>query len=181
MVRIPTMTLLLAAVWCSQTLADEPKWKKHDVNAKSEFEAAGVLDVNNDGKLDIVSGDTWYEAPNWSPHKVREVPPLPPAGTLRSTSMPRQMDVTCSYSARTWAGWKTRAKPASSDFSPIESLGRAGGRHGRPDRRQQPEVLPTWSPTCLVRAARRRGRATEEARLWRGRRLVTESAGRRQR
>ena len=50
-----------------RALAAEPKWKKHDINAKSEFEAAGVFDVDNDGKLDIVSGDTWYQAPDWKP------------------------------------------------------------------------------------------------------------------
>ncbi|MFO0892013.1 MAG: VCBS repeat-containing protein [Isosphaeraceae bacterium] len=53
--------------------AGEPRWKQHTVNGKSEFEAAGVCDVNNDGKLDIACGDTWYEAPNWKPHKIREV------------------------------------------------------------------------------------------------------------
>ena len=35
--------------------AGEPKWKQHTINGQSEFEAAGVFDVDNDGKLDIVS------------------------------------------------------------------------------------------------------------------------------
>ena len=48
-------------------------WKQHTVNAKSDFEAASAFDVNNDGKIDIVSGDTWYEAPDWKPHHVRDV------------------------------------------------------------------------------------------------------------
>jgi hypothetical protein len=51
----------------------EPRWKQQTINGRSEFEAAGVLDVNNDGKLDIVCGDTWYEAPTWKPHHVRDV------------------------------------------------------------------------------------------------------------
>jgi hypothetical protein len=53
--------------------AGEPKWKKHAINGRSEFEAAGVFDVDNDGKLDIVSGDTWYRAPDWKPHHIRDV------------------------------------------------------------------------------------------------------------
>ena len=53
--------------------AAEPAWKKHDINPKSIFEAAGVLDVDNDGKLDIVSGDTWYKAPDWTPFPTRKV------------------------------------------------------------------------------------------------------------
>jgi hypothetical protein len=45
--------------------AGEPKWKQHTINAKSEFEAAGVFDVDRDGNLDIVSGDTWYAGPDF--------------------------------------------------------------------------------------------------------------------
>src|SRR5579863_6630306 len=61
------------AVGATSVRAGEPKWKKHDVNPKSPFEAAGVLDVDGDGRLDIVSGDTWYQAPDWSPYRVRDV------------------------------------------------------------------------------------------------------------
>jgi hypothetical protein len=63
----------LFALVATLATADEPKWKQHTINGKSAFEAAGVFDVNNDGKLDVVSGDTWYEAPNWAPHHVRDV------------------------------------------------------------------------------------------------------------
>ena len=52
---------------------DEIRWKKHDINPKSVFEAAGVFDVDNDGRLDIVSGDTWYNAPDWTPQPIRKV------------------------------------------------------------------------------------------------------------
>jgi len=36
-------------------------------------EACGVGDFNNDGKLDIVAGPYWYEAPDWKPHKFRDL------------------------------------------------------------------------------------------------------------
>ena len=48
-------------------------FKVHIINAESKFEAAGVFDVNNDGKDDIFSGGFWYEAPTWKKHFVREV------------------------------------------------------------------------------------------------------------
>jgi len=36
-------------------------------------EACGVADFNNDGKLDIVAGPYWYEAPSWKPHLFRSI------------------------------------------------------------------------------------------------------------
>ncbi|MCU0915132.1 MAG: HEAT repeat domain-containing protein, partial [Planctomycetes bacterium] len=55
----------------------EPKvgagFRLHIINADSRFEAAGVLDVNRDGKLDIFCGGFWYEAPDWKKHFVREI------------------------------------------------------------------------------------------------------------
>jgi hypothetical protein len=53
--------------------ADDPKWKLHTLNGQSEFEAAGVFDVDNDRKLDVVSGSNWYQAPTWKAFPVREV------------------------------------------------------------------------------------------------------------
>jgi HEAT repeat protein len=55
----------------------EPKlgegFRLHVINGDSRFEAAGILDVNRDGKPDIFCGGFWYEAPNWEKHFVREV------------------------------------------------------------------------------------------------------------
>ena len=36
-------------------------------------ETAAVADVNKDGKLDIISGEHWYQAPSWTKHKFREL------------------------------------------------------------------------------------------------------------
>jgi hypothetical protein len=49
------------------------KFRKTVINADSDFEAASAADINGDGTLDIVSGDTWYEAPHWTPHRFREI------------------------------------------------------------------------------------------------------------
>lgn len=45
------------------------EWEKTKLD-DGAYEAAGVFDVNNDGKLDIVCGGFWYEAPNWTKHKI---------------------------------------------------------------------------------------------------------------
>jgi len=36
-------------------------------------ETAAVADLNHDGKPDIISGDSWYEAPSWTKHHLRDI------------------------------------------------------------------------------------------------------------
>src|SRR5262245_116706 len=52
-------------------------WKKITLDRKFRGEGAGVADVNKDGKLDVIVGDCWYEAPKspdgeWTRHILRE-------------------------------------------------------------------------------------------------------------
>jgi hypothetical protein len=64
----------LAAFLAPMAVAGDVKWKKHDINPKSPFEAAAAFDVDGDGVLDIVCGDTWYKGPDFkSAQKVRDV------------------------------------------------------------------------------------------------------------
>ncbi len=76
MTRTPLLGLALAASLVAPTLADDVRWKKHDINPRSVFEGAAAFDVDNDGKLDILSGDTWYNAPDWTPYPVRKLEPV---------------------------------------------------------------------------------------------------------
>jgi hypothetical protein len=48
-------------------------FRMHIINEDSKFEAAAILDVNRDGRLDIFCGGFWYEAPSWTKHFVREI------------------------------------------------------------------------------------------------------------
>src|ERR1035438_1896387 len=36
-------------------------------------ETVAVADLNNDGRPDIISGESWYEAPNWTKHPLRQI------------------------------------------------------------------------------------------------------------
>lgn len=75
----PTVLMLLSGLvlvlFDQPSLAQEPSasWRKHAINPFSPYEAVGVADFNKDGKLDVFSGDTWYAAPDWEPHKIREI------------------------------------------------------------------------------------------------------------
>src|SRR5436190_19978287 len=66
-------TLAACSFTPSDTLADDVAFRRHVINADSEFMAAAVFDVNKDGKLDIVCGGYWYEAPTWKKHFLRKV------------------------------------------------------------------------------------------------------------
>jgi hypothetical protein len=118
-----TVAALVLAVFAQGTLrAAEPRWKQHTINGKSEFEAAGAFDVDNDGKIDIVSGDTWYRAPDWTPHHVRNVTRQ---GTYYNCFATLPMDVnadgktdfvTCGYFSRN-VGWVENPGATDKDWT----------------------------------------------------------------
>lgn len=60
---------LILAVAMAQT---EPRFLLHEI-ARDLSEGVSVFDVNRDGRLDVVSGAFWYQAPDWKPHRFREV------------------------------------------------------------------------------------------------------------
>src|SRR5206468_1522087 len=64
---------LLLCPWAPWCRGDDVAFRRHVINADSEFMAAAVFDVNKDGKLDIVCGEYWYEAPTWKKHFLRKV------------------------------------------------------------------------------------------------------------
>ena len=60
--------------------SEEIPFYKHTIDL-GQSEAAEVADVNRDGKLDIISGENWYEqtlpgkdGPRWIKHHFRDLP-----------------------------------------------------------------------------------------------------------
>src|SRR5271156_4421968 len=70
-------TGLLSAACSISADAAEPdvsasiSWKKTVIDKKFTSEGVAVADVNKDGKMDIITGEFWYEAPDWKPHRIR--------------------------------------------------------------------------------------------------------------
>ncbi len=52
--------------------ADIP-FTKHEIDLGAN-ESITFADINGDGKLDIVSGENWFEGPKWTRHKFRDLP-----------------------------------------------------------------------------------------------------------
>ena len=66
--------VLLAANVPAAAGESEPAiaWKKTVVEGKFRSEGVGIGDVNKDGKLDVLIGDSWYEAPGWTKQDIRK-------------------------------------------------------------------------------------------------------------
>lgn len=59
-----------AVAWTATRPEGEIPFAKHTIDL-GQNEPAAFADINKDGKLDIVSGENWYEAPNWTKHHFR--------------------------------------------------------------------------------------------------------------
>ena len=46
-------------------------WKKTVLDTKFRSEGVAIADVNKDGKIDVLNGEYWYEAPEWKPHEMQ--------------------------------------------------------------------------------------------------------------
>jgi hypothetical protein len=50
------------------------EWQKIKLD-DGDYESAGVFDLNNDGRMEIVCGAHWYELPEFKRHRLCDVPP----------------------------------------------------------------------------------------------------------
>ena len=70
---------ILAAMFIPDVSADPSPaakitWKKIVLDRKFRSEGVAVADVNKDGKIDVLNGEYWYEAPDYTPHELQ--PPM---------------------------------------------------------------------------------------------------------
>jgi hypothetical protein len=64
---------LMTTAFAAAGEADTPvTWKKTVIEGKFRSEGVAIADVNKDGKRDVLIGDSWYEAPDWSKHDIRK-------------------------------------------------------------------------------------------------------------
>lgn len=79
MVRCTLPFLLISGVLTGSLMLSVPPtrppeipFEKHMLDLGSS-ESAAIVDINGDGKPDIVSGENWYEAPGWKKHHFRDI------------------------------------------------------------------------------------------------------------
>ena len=75
--KLAVASCVLLLLWVaspvrSASRPDDIPFEKHTIDLGAS-ETAAFADVNRDGKLDLVSGEYWYEAPRWIKHRFREI------------------------------------------------------------------------------------------------------------
>ncbi len=77
MFRIFSLASLVLLGALSIAAAQQPappiQWKKTVLDKVFRSEGVAIADVNKDGKMDILNGEAWYEAPDWKMHEIRKL------------------------------------------------------------------------------------------------------------
>jgi hypothetical protein len=68
--KVSMLMLLFPLIGSCQIAGSDVKFKKFHLWDEFYTEAATVADVNKDGKMDIIAGARWFEAPDWKVHDI---------------------------------------------------------------------------------------------------------------
>lgn len=71
-ILILSLTALRARLHVTNPIAPrQVSFKKIVLDREFRSEGVTVADVNRDGKIDVIAGNLWYEAPDWTPHEIQ--------------------------------------------------------------------------------------------------------------
>ncbi|HCN84860.1 MAG TPA: hypothetical protein DIT07_14770, partial [Sphingobacteriaceae bacterium] len=87
-----TTVFTLANIVCYGQ-ADDTAFKKHTLTSEFISEGVTVGDVNRDGKMDILAGVYWFEAPDWKQHGIAPGKTYNPGKEYSESFLNHAMDV----------------------------------------------------------------------------------------
>jgi hypothetical protein len=74
MSRLAVLSLAFIGLVATQTPGTTAAGFRVHAIDKTLCETAAVVDVDNDGRLDILACEYWYEAPSWTRHRIADIP-----------------------------------------------------------------------------------------------------------
>jgi len=70
--RLRYLLLTCALLSLTQSRPPDIPFRIHSIDPGAS-ETAAVADINRDKRLDIISGEHWYQAPSWTKHRFRDL------------------------------------------------------------------------------------------------------------
>jgi len=70
-VALPVLYFTIAGT--QSLFAGDVEWRRIEIDGVFRSEGVAAGDINHDGKTDVINGEAWYEAPNWTIHPIRKL------------------------------------------------------------------------------------------------------------
>ena len=77
----------------AQTSGKNSEFKKYTLSTNFKSEGVAIADVNKDGKIDVIAGPEWFEAPTWKIHNIYESKAYDPAKEYCTSFLNITLDV----------------------------------------------------------------------------------------
>jgi hypothetical protein len=66
------VTVAMSAAVADDDVGGHVAWKRIQLDETFRAEGVTAFDVNKDGRIDVVNGEVWFEAPDWKMHEIRK-------------------------------------------------------------------------------------------------------------
>ena len=98
-IQFVVIAIVIVTLFTASTLTSvargprEVKFQKFTLDKEFRSEGVAAADVNGDGKMDVMAGNFWYEAPDWKAHEIAPAQKFDAAKSYSNSFVNYAMDV----------------------------------------------------------------------------------------